>query len=117
MEAEYREAKDSLRSLVLSVHQSNGGSDDEREEDEQDSVSDMDMPNVDDVDNELHDTDLIAQDTCKGDPPPDPKRPRCAGVPKRKAPPPTPPSKSVDRSTLIAAIRNGSFRKRMWSLR
>ena len=55
----------------------------------------------------LHDLDLIAHDACKGDPPPDPKRPRNTGPPKAKAPPPSPSPQSVDRATLFAAIQNG----------
>ena len=72
-------------------------------EDGKDSVSDMDVRNVEDID-ELHNLDLIAGDTRKGNPLPDPKRP-CTG--KVKAPPPTPPSRNLDRDTLVAAIRNG----------
>ena len=63
----------------------------------------MDMRNVEDVDGELHDLNLISGDTCKGDLPPGPKRP-CTG--KVKAPPPTPPSRNLDRDTLVAAIRS-----------
>ena len=36
-------------------------------------VSEMEIQNVED-DDELHDLDLISGDTCKGDPPPEPKR-------------------------------------------
>ena len=68
LEAECREAKKLLRSPVPSVQQSNGGSDDERGEDGKDSVSDTEINNIEDVDNELHDLDLIELDTCNGDP-------------------------------------------------
>ena len=63
----------------------------------------MDVRNVEDVD-ELHDLDLIAGDTCKGDPPSDPKRTCIGNV---KAPPPTPLHRNLDRDTLVAAIQNG----------
>ena len=107
MEAEYREATNLLRSPVPSVHHSTGGSEDGGKEDGKDWVSEMEIQNVEDVDNELYDQNLIGLDTCKGDPPPDPKGVRCSGPPKIKAPPPIPPSQSVDRAALIAAIQNG----------
>ena len=48
------------------VHHPHCGSDDDVGDDGKDSVSDMDVRNVEDVD-ELHDLDSIAGDTCKGD--------------------------------------------------
>ena len=89
---------------VPSVH-SDGGSACEKEESDGGLVSDMEIQNVEDGD-ELHDLDLISGDTCKGDPPPEPKRVRTE-PPKSKAPPPIPPSQNVDRDMLIAAIKNG----------
>ena len=59
MEAEYKEAKTHLRSPVPSAPHSNNGSDEEGGDREKSSVSDLEMHNVDDVDDELHDFDLI----------------------------------------------------------
>ena len=89
---------------VPSVH-SDGGSACEKEGSDGGVVSDMDVQNVEDVD-ELHDLDLICGDTCKGDPPPEPKRVRTE-PPKTKAPPPISPSQNVDRDMLLAAIKKG----------
>ena len=54
----------------------------------------------------FYDLDLISGDTCKGDPPPEPKRVRTES-PKSKAPPPISPSQNVDRDMLLAAIQKG----------
>ena len=59
LEEEYGVAKTLLRSQAPSVHDDAGA-------DVKDSVSDMDVRDVDDVD-EHHDLDLIACDTCKGE--------------------------------------------------
>ena len=104
LETEFREAKSLLVSPVPSVH-SDVGSAGEKEESDGGGVSDMDVQNVEEID-ELHDLDLISGDTCKGDPPPDPKRVRTE-TPKAKAPPPISPSQKVDRDMLLVAIRNG----------
>ena len=104
LEAEYREAKNLLVTPVPSVH-SDGGSACEKEGSDGGVVSDMDVQNVEDVE-ELHDLDLISGDTCKGDPPPEPKRVRTE-PPKTKAPPPISPSQNVDRDMLLAAIKRG----------
>ena len=45
-------------------------------------------------------------DTCKGGPPPEPKRVRTE-PPMTKAPPPIAPSQNVDRDMLLAAIKKG----------
>ena len=104
LEAEYREAKNLLVTPVPSVH-SDVGSACEKEGSDGGVVSDMEVQNVEDVD-ELHDLDLISGDTCKGDPPPEPKRVRTE-PPKSKAPPPISPSQNVDRDMLLAAIKKG----------
>ena len=69
-------------------------------------VSDMVMHSPDGGD-ELHDLDLIEPYTCKGDPPPDPKRVKAVGPPESKARPPVPTPPNVDRDALIAAIQTG----------
>ena len=104
LEAEYREAKTLLVTPVPSDH-SDVGSAGEKEESDGGLVSDMEVQNVEDM-GELHDLDLISGDTCKGDPPPDPKRVRTE-PPKSKAPPPISPSQNVDRDMLLAAIKKG----------
>ena len=104
LETEYREAKNILVTPVPSDH-SDVGSACEKEESDGGVVSDMEVQNVEDVD-ELHDLDLISGDTCKGDPPPEPKRVRTE-PPKTKAPPPISPSQNVDRDMLLAAIKKG----------
>ena len=104
LEAEYREAKTLLVTPVPSDH-SDVGSACEKEESDGGVVSDMEVQNVEDVD-ELHDLDLISGDTCKGDPPPEPKRVRTE-PPKSKAPPPISPSQNVDRDMPLAAIKKG----------
>ena len=104
LEAEYREAKSLLVTPVPSVH-SDGGSACEKEGSDGGVVSDMEIQNVED-DDELHDLDLISGDTCKDDPPPQPKRVRTE-PPKSKDPPPIPPSQNGDRDMLLAAIKNG----------
>ena len=104
LEAEYREAKTLLVTPVPSDH-SDVGSAGEKEESDGGLVSDMEVQNVEDM-GELHDLDLIGGDTCKGDPPPDPKRVRTE-PPKSKAPPPISPSQNVDRDMLLAAIKKG----------
>ena len=104
LEAEYREAKNLSVTPVPSVH-SDGGSACEKEGGDGGLVSDMEIQNVED-DDELHDLDLISGDTCKCDPPPEPKRVRTE-PPKSKAPPPIPPSQNVDRDMLTAVIKNG----------
>ena len=85
LEAEYREAKNLLVTPVPSDH-SDGGSADGKEDSDGGLVSDMEVQDVEDL-GELHDLDLISGDTCKGDPPPDPKRVRTE-PPRTKAPPP-----------------------------
>ena len=104
LEAEYREAKTLLVTPVPSDH-SDVGSAGEKEESDGGVVSDMEVQNVEDM-GELHDLDLISGDTCKGDPPPEPKRVRTE-PPKSKAPPPISPSQNVDRDMLLAAIKKG----------
>ena len=104
LDAEYREAKHLLVTVVPSLH-SDGGSACQKEGSDGGLVSDMEIQNVED-DGELHDLDLISGDTCKGDPPTEPKRVRTE-PPKSKAPPPIPPSQNVDRDTLTTAIKNG----------
>ena len=104
LEAEYREAKTLLVTPVPSDH-SDGGSADEKVDSDGGLVSDMEVQDVEDL-GELHDLDLISGDTCKGDPPPDPKRVRTE-PPKTKAPPPISPSPKADRDMLLAAIKSG----------
>ena len=104
LEAEYREAKNLLVTPVPSDH-SDVGSAGEKEESDGGLVSDMEVQDVEDM-GELHDLDLISGDTCKGDPPPDPKRVRTE-PPKTKAPPPISPSPKADRDMLLAAIKMG----------
>ena len=104
LEGEYREAKTLLVTPVPSDH-SDVGSAGEKEESDGGMVSDMEVQNVEDM-GELHDLDLISGDTCKGDPPPEPKRVRTE-PPKSKAPPPISPSQNVDRDMLLAAIKKG----------
>ena len=104
LEAEYREAKNLLVTPVPSDH-SDEGSAGEKEGSDGGLVSDMEVQDVEDM-GELHDLDLISGDTCKGDPPPDPKRVRTE-PPKTKAPPPISPSPKADRDMLLAAIKMG----------
>ena len=106
LEAEYREAKTLLVTPVPSDH-SDVGSAGEKEESDGGVVSDMEVQNVEDM-GVLPDLDLFCGVSCKGVPPPEPKRVRTE-PPKSKAPPPISPSPNVDRDMLLAAIKIGSL--------
>ena len=107
LEAEYREAKNLLVTPVPSDH-SDVGSACEKEGSEGGVVSDMEIQNVED-DDEFHDLDLISGDTCKGDPPPEPKRVRTK-PPKSKAPPPVHLLRMLIGTCFLRLLRRGSSR-------